>query len=94
VRSEIFCNILGALSLDHAVRASSRPKKERSGRKNMLSRRQMLMTGVAAGAALALPSIREAYAFAQSPTTIPLFGTVLRGISTIGVAQPDPTWHR
>ena len=37
----------------------------------MLSRRQMLMTGVAAGAALALPSIREAYAFAQSPTTIP-----------------------
>lgn len=30
-----------------------------------------------------------AYAFAQSPTTIPLFGTNLRGIDTIGVAAPD-----
>jgi len=33
----------------------------------------------------------EAYAFAQSPATIPLFGTNLRGIGTIGVAAPDPT---
>src|SRR5262249_25233249 len=32
-----------------------------------------------------------AYAFAQSPTTIPLFGTTLRGIGTIGVAAADPT---
>jgi len=32
-----------------------------------------------------------AYAFAQSPTTIPLFGTDLRGIGTIGVAAADPT---
>ena len=35
--------------------------------------------------------IRPAYPFAQSPTTIPLFGTTLRGIGTIGVAAPDLT---
>ena len=32
-----------------------------------------------------------AYAFAQTPTTVPLFGTNLRGIGTIGVAAPDLT---
>src|SRR5215475_5744696 len=32
-----------------------------------------------------------AYAFAQTPTTVPLFGTNLRSIDTIGVAAPDLT---
>ena len=32
-----------------------------------------------------------AYAFAQTPTTVPLFGTNLRSIGTIGVAAPDLT---
>ena len=58
----------------------------------MLTRRQVLKTGAAAGAVMSLPwAIRRAYPFAQSPTTIPLFGTVLRGIGTIGVAVPDLT---
>ena len=57
----------------------------------MLSRRQALQTGMAAGALYALPSIRFAYAFAQTPPIIPLFDTDLRGIGTIGVANADPT---
>jgi spore coat protein A, manganese oxidase len=56
----------------------------------MLSRRQALQTGVMAGALYALPSIRFAYAFAQTPPIIPLFDTDLRGIGTIGVAKADP----
>ena len=32
-----------------------------------------------------------AYAFAQTPTTVPLFATNLRSIDTIGVAAPDLT---
>jgi spore coat protein A len=56
----------------------------------MLTRRQLLKTTAATGAALSFPwGIRSAYPFAQSPTTIPLFGTTLRGIGTIGVAAPD-----
>src|SRR5207302_10024256 len=56
----------------------------------MLTRRQLLKTSAATGVALSLPwTIRPAYPFAQSPTTIPLFGTTLRGIGTIGVAASD-----
>lgn len=56
----------------------------------MLTRRQVLKTGAAAGAALSFPwNIRSAYSFAQTPTVIPLFGTTLRGIDTIGVAKAD-----
>jgi spore coat protein A len=59
---------------------------------SMLTRRQLLKTTAAAGAALSLPwAIRSAYPFANSPATIPLFGTTLRGIGTIGVAAPDAT---
>ena len=50
--------------------------------------------GLAIGASMLLPwrfGVRDAFAFAQSPTTIPLFGTTLRGIGTIGVAAPDTT---
>ena len=57
----------------------------------MLTRRQLLKTGVVSGAALALPwkfLVRNAYAMDQSPG-IPLFGTTLRGIGTIPVAAPD-----
>jgi len=32
---------------------------------------------------------RTAWAFSQTPTSIPLFGTTLRSIGTIGVAAPD-----
>src|SRR5690242_8429457 len=59
-----------------------------------VSRRTFVATASATLAATALP-LRYfgdvAYAFAQSPTTIPLFGTNLRGIGTIGVAAPDAT---
>ena len=44
-----------------------------------------------AGAAALLAMRQRAMAFYQSPTTIPLFGTDLRGIGTIGVAAPDST---
>jgi spore coat protein A len=58
----------------------------------MMTRRQLLKTSAATGVALSLPcGIRPAYPFAQSPTTIPLFGTTLRGIGTIGVAAVDLT---
>jgi len=62
-----------------------------------ITRRQFIkgsaMAGayLAAGGAGALFMPRSAFAFYQSPTTIPLFGTTLRGIGTIGVANPDLT---
>jgi spore coat protein A, manganese oxidase len=57
-----------------------------------MTRRKFLGMTSAAVAAAYLPwkfGARPAFAFAQSPTTIPLFGTALRGIGTIGVAAPD-----
>src|SRR3954462_13751371 len=57
----------------------------------MPSRRRVLQTGAMAGAMFALPTTRIAYAFAQTPPIVPLFGTALRGIGTIGVARPDPS---
>jgi len=61
-----------------------------------ISRRKFLKiagtAGVAAAASGLLPwkfGARDAFAFYQSPTTIPLYGTALRGIGTIGVAAPD-----
>ena len=56
-----------------------------------LTRRDFVKTTAMGTAAIAAykASIRSAYAFYQSPTTIPLFGTDLRGIGTIGVAGPD-----
>jgi spore coat protein A len=57
----------------------------------MLSRRHLMQTGAISSAVLSLPRVRMAYAFAQTPPVIPLFGTSLRGIETIGVAQADPT---
>jgi len=50
--------------------------------------------GLAVGASMFLPwqfAMRNAYAFNQSPTTIPLYQTNLRGIGTIGVCAPDAT---
>jgi spore coat protein A len=38
-----------------------------------------------------LAFLRRAWPFSQSPNTIPLFGTTLRSINTIGVAAPDLT---
>ena len=62
------------------------------------SRRRFLKksagAGLAAGASMFVPwrfGMREAFAFAQSPTTIRLYNTDLRGIGTIGVAAPDAT---
>jgi spore coat protein A len=57
-----------------------------------MTRRRFLGRTAAAVAASYLPwklGARRALAFSQSPTTIPLFGTTLRGIGTIGVAAPD-----
>src|SRR5512136_1683110 len=58
-----------------------------------VTRRQFLKTTAGAAAAIAAYKwdMRSAWAFYQSPTTIPLFGTTLRGIGTIGVAAPDAT---
>jgi spore coat protein A len=53
------------------------------------SRRQFLK--LSAGTAAYFAFMRRSWPFAQSPTTIPLFGTSLRGIGTIGVAAPDST---
>jgi spore coat protein A len=51
----------------------------------MLTRRQLLKTGAAAGAALGLPwAIRGAYPFAQSPTNIRKFVTTLPGLGPSG----------
>jgi spore coat protein A, manganese oxidase len=61
-----------------------------------ITRRQLLKGSIAAGVGLALPlkfGVRSALAFYQTPNSIgnaiPLFGTTLRGIGTIGVAAPD-----
>jgi spore coat protein A len=60
-----------------------------------ITRRQLLKGVAYTGLGLALPTIpfkwmmRDAFAYYQSPATIPLFGTTLRGIETIGVAAPD-----
>lgn len=62
-----------------------------------ITRRQFLKGSAMAGAYLAAGGAgtlfmpRSAFAFYQSPTTIPLFGTNLRGIGTIGVCAPDGT---
>jgi FtsP/CotA-like multicopper oxidase with cupredoxin domain len=58
------------------------------------TRRKFIGMTSAAIAAAYLPwrfGARSAWAFSQSPGTIPLFGTALRGIGTIGVAAADPT---
>lgn len=52
-----------------------------------MKRRTFIQAGV--GAAALLATRQRAMAFYQSPTSIPLFGTSLRGIGTIGVAAPD-----
>lgn len=57
------------------------------------TRRKFIRTTSAAIAAAYLPwkfGARSAWAFSQSPGTIPLFDTALRGIGTIGVAAADP----
>ena len=57
------------------------------------TRRRFIGMTSAAIAAAYLPwkfGARSAWAFSQSPGTIPLFGTTLRGIGTIGVAAADP----
>ncbi len=60
-----------------------------------ITRRQFIKTSAAAAGVVAASGIllkpRRAYAFYQSPTTIPLFGTDLRSINVIPVAAPDPT---
>jgi len=59
-----------------------------------ITRRQFIKGAAATGVALSVPlkfGVRSAHAFYQSPATIPLFGTNLRGIGTIGVAEPDLT---
>ena len=54
----------------------------------MLTRRQLLKTGAATGAALSLPwAIRRAYPFAQSPTTIKKFVTKLPGLGPAGANE-------
>ena len=54
-----------------------------------MNRRQFMQA--TAGAAALLATRQRAMAFYQSPTIIPLFGTTLRGIGTIGVAASDGT---
>jgi spore coat protein A len=65
-------------------------------KKRGVTRREFIKVTACATAAVGMSSmlpwrfgVRDAYAFSQSPTTIPLFGTTLRGIGTIGVAAPD-----
>src|SRR6516162_11895684 len=54
----------------------------------MLTRRQLLQTGAAAGAALSVPwAIRRAYPFAQSPTNIRKFVVNLPGLGPAGANQ-------
>ena len=54
----------------------------------MLTRRQLLQTGAAAGAAAGLPwAIRRAYPFAQSPTNIRKFVVNLPGLGPSGANQ-------
>jgi FtsP/CotA-like multicopper oxidase with cupredoxin domain len=66
--------------------------KKKDGLK--ITRRQFLKGAAVAGIGMALPlkfGVRSAHAFYQSPTTIPLFGTSLRGVGPAGipVAAPD-----
>jgi hypothetical protein len=54
----------------------------------MLTRRQLLKTGAAAGTALSLPwGIRRAYPFAQSPTNIRKFVVNVPGLGPTGANQ-------
>jgi spore coat protein A len=54
----------------------------------MVTRRQLLKTGAAAGAAMSLPwAIRRAYPFAQSPTNIRKFVVNLPGLGPAGANQ-------
>ncbi len=54
----------------------------------MLTRRQLLKTGMVAGAALGLPwGIRRAYPFAQSPTNVRKFVINLPGLGPTGANQ-------
>src|SRR5215475_792474 len=53
------------------------------------SRRRFLQ--LTAGTAAYFAFGRRSWPFAQTPAVIPLFGTTLRGIGTIGVAAPDLT---
>ena len=52
-----------------------------------IRRRRFLQ--LTAGTAAYLVFLGRAWPFSQSPSTIPLFGTTLRSIDTIGVAAPD-----
>jgi FtsP/CotA-like multicopper oxidase with cupredoxin domain len=52
-----------------------------------MNRRHFLKT--AAGAAAAIGMRRQILAYTQTPAVVPLFGTSLRGIGTIGVAAAD-----
>jgi len=58
-----------------------------------ITRRQFIKGAAIAGGAMMMPSmppfLRSAHAFYQSPTTIPLFGTTLRGAANIPIASPD-----
>ena len=57
-----------------------------------ITRRTFIGMSSVAFAATSLPwrfGSRAAWAFSQTPSTIPLFGTTLRGIGTIGVAAKD-----
>ena len=59
-----------------------------------ITRRKLIAITSATAAAAYLPWRffgGVAYAFAQTPTTVPLFGTNLRSIDTIGVAAADAT---
>ena len=57
--------------------------------RSAIGRRQFLKLSGGTAAYLAL--LGRAWPFSQSPVTIPLFGTTLRSIDTIGVAAPDLT---
>lgn len=58
----------------------------------MVSRRSFIKSSAALGAATALSARwSESWAFAQTSSVVPLFGTALRGIGTIGVAAADLT---
>ena len=60
-----------------------------SGSNLGIVRRRFLQ--LTAGTAAYFAFLSRAWPFSQSPSTIPLFGTTLRGIDTIGVAAPDLT---
>src|SRR5690349_2066735 len=66
-------------------RVASSPAKE-----SPMSRSRRRFLQLSASTAAYFAFTRWSWPFAQSPPTIPLFGTNLRGIGTIGVAAPDP----